>query len=155
MRTIRFLSVANALELHAETIGIEGGLSGVRDLALLESAIAMPMQQFGDQYLHRDLAAMAAAYLFHICCNHPFLDGNKRAATVVALVFLRENGHELAVAEQELEDTVRAVASGQMSKAALTEWLRAQLARKPGHRAGRADSVSGTSRPVRHPRPRS
>lgn len=73
---IQFLSVDNALEIHAETIAIEGGSAGIRDKALLDSAMAMPKQQFGGHYLHEDLAAMAAAYLYHLCANHSFVDGN-------------------------------------------------------------------------------
>lgn len=124
MPGIRFLSVANALLIHEETIVIEGGSSGIRDMALLESAMAMPMQQFGEQYLHADLPAMAGAYLFHLCCNHPFVDGNKRVATLVALAFLLEHGTEIVTSEDELEATVQKVARGDMTKAELTEWLR-------------------------------
>ena len=84
---IRFLSVDDVLAIHEDTMEHEGGLAGVRDPGLLESAVLMPQQQFGGQYLHAGLGAMAAAYLFHIAQNHPFNDGNKRAAAMAALVF--------------------------------------------------------------------
>src|SRR5436305_14520652 len=89
---LRFLSVEDVLQIQDDTIGIEGGLRGVRDMGLLESAVLMPQQQFGGVYLHEGLGAMAAAYLFHIASNHPFLDGNKRAAAMSALIFLDVNG---------------------------------------------------------------
>ena len=73
-----FLSIDNVLYLHASAIREEGGSDGLRELALLESAVMMPQQQFGGNYLHPDLPSMAAAYLYHIACNHPFIDGNKR-----------------------------------------------------------------------------
>jgi death-on-curing protein len=119
-----FLSVDNVLYLHADTIKAEGGGEGIRDLALLESAVLMPQQQFGGEYLHSDLAAMAAAYLFHICCNHPFLDGNKRTAAMAAFVFLDANGLDLTASEAEFEQTVLQVAAGSVSKEDLTGWFR-------------------------------
>jgi death-on-curing protein len=84
----------------------------------------MPQQQFGAKYLHVGLAAMAAAYLFHLCCNHPFLDGNKRTAAMAAFVFLDANGHDLTASEAELERIVLQVAAGTLSKEELTDWLR-------------------------------
>ena len=76
----RFLSVDDVLVLHAIAIEDQGGDPLLRDHGLLESAVATPAQQFGGQYLHEDIPAMAAAYAFHICKNHPFADGNKRTA---------------------------------------------------------------------------
>lgn len=95
MRSVRFLSVSDVLDIHRETIDTEGGTHGLRDVGLLESAASMPRQQFGGAYLHEDLAAMAAAYLFHLSSNHPLLDGNKRVAVLAALVFLAENVYPL------------------------------------------------------------
>lgn len=128
MQVIRFLSVPDVLVIHQETIELEGGSHGVRDLGLLESAVAMPQQQFGGQYLHEGLSAMAAAYLFHLSCNHPFVDGNKRAAVVAALAFLEENGVTVTIPPKHLERVVRLVATGEMTKGGLTDWLREQLA---------------------------
>jgi death-on-curing protein len=128
-RTIRFLSVENVLQIHADTIREEGGANGIRDLGLLESAVAMPQAQFDGALLHPDLAAMAAAYLFHIAGNHAFIDGNKRAASLAALVFLDLNGTawEHLPAEQALEEVTFAVARHKMSKEALIDWFRTIL----------------------------
>ena len=123
---IRFLSLNNVLRIHANTIEKEGGGAGIRDLGLLQSALAMPRAMYGGQYLHEGLAAMAAAYLFHLCQNHAFIDGNKRTAAFVMLLFLRKNGIEKSALPQpeQLEAMTLAVASSQMSKSEITEWLR-------------------------------
>ncbi|MGK0188184.1 MAG: death-on-curing protein [Verrucomicrobiales bacterium] len=121
-----FLSVDNVLYLHANTINMEGGANGIRELALLESAALTPQQQFGGGYLHSDLPAMAAAYLFHLCSNHPFVDGNKRVGAMAAYVFLDVNGWSLSVGEAAFEKTVMSVAAGECSKEELTIWIREQ-----------------------------
>lgn len=124
----RFLSVDDVLAIHENTIAVEGGAPGLRDPGLLESAVLMPQQQFGGQFLHEGLAAMAAAYLFHIAQNHTFYDGNKRAAALAALVFLQVNGVAELPDPEELEKATLAVAAGEMSKAALTKWMRERVA---------------------------
>lgn len=111
-----FVTIAQALRLHQRQIARYGGEPGVRDMGLLESALAMPMQGFGGQYLHETIPEMAGAYLFHICCNHPFMDGNKRVATGVAILFLQANGINVHFDHDELIAFVLAVASGQASK---------------------------------------
>jgi death-on-curing protein len=118
-----FLSVDNVLYMHSDSIRTEGGCDGVRDVALLESAVMMPQQQFGGEYLHHGLAVMAAAYLYHIACNHPFVDGNKRAAAMAAFVFLDANGQEVGATEAEFEALVLEVASGTISKDDLISWF--------------------------------
>ena len=123
----RFLSVEDVLAIHEDTIAHEGGLAGIRDPGLLESAVLMPQQQFGGEYLHPGLAEQAAAYLFHIAQNHPFHDGNKRAAVMAALVFLSVNGVDDLPPASELEEVVLRVASSAMSKRELTEWWKNQL----------------------------
>jgi death-on-curing protein len=124
---ILFLSVDDVLLLHADTIDIDGGLHGVRDHGLLDAAVAMPRQQFGSEYLHEDIPAMAAAYMYHIAQNHPFVDGNKRAAVMSALVFLNVNGIERLPDPKELESTTLQVAAGEMSKDVLIKWMRKQI----------------------------
>jgi death-on-curing protein len=79
-----------------------GGAYGVRDTDLLSSALAMPRASFEGKYLHKDLYEQAAAYAFHVCQNHPFVDGNKRTALATALVFLSLNGIELEDPNEEL-----------------------------------------------------
>lgn len=124
MDCIQFLSVEDVLFIQQDTIAQEGGLSGLRDRGLLESAVLMPQQQFGGSYLHEDLAAMAAAYIFHIASNHPFLDGNKRAAAMSALVFLDNNAATRLPEPEELERVTLAVAASALGKDELTAWMR-------------------------------
>ena len=130
MEHVTFLSVDDVLLLHADTIKADGGSHGVRDHGLLDAAVAMPRQQFGGAFLHEDLAAMAAAYFSHIAQNHPFIDGNKRAAVMSCLAFLLANGTEPAIAQQELEEMTLKVAAGELSKEKLTKWMRAQIAKR-------------------------
>lgn len=115
-----FLTLDEVLEMHAEQIERYGGTHGLRDRAGLESALAVPQATFGGEWLHQTIPAMAAAYLFHLCQNHAFLDGNKRIGTNAALVFLYMNDWELNLLEPELVSLVLGVASGVIGKAALT-----------------------------------
>jgi death-on-curing protein len=95
----------------------------VRDLGLLSSAVAMPRASFGGELLHQSLFEMAAAYLFHIARNHPFLDGNKRTGLAAALVFLWVNDREIEAGEDELTELVVGVAEGRVSKAEVAVFL--------------------------------
>ena len=113
---MRFLSVSQVLEIHRDQITRYGGGAGIRDMGLLLSALGMPQASFGGTHLHADLKEMAAAYLFHIVSNHPFIDGNKRTGAVAALVFLLMNGHECTAPEEELYEIVMAVARAERSK---------------------------------------
>lgn len=122
-----FLSVDNVLHLHTSAIAVEGGAGGVRELGLLESAVMSPQQQFGGEYLHPDVPAMAAAYLFHLCNNHPFVDGNKRVAAMAAYVFLDVNGWTLSATDPKFERMVLQVAAGKTSKEELTKWFCEQV----------------------------
>jgi death-on-curing protein len=120
-----FLTLDEIIAIHRDQIERYGGSLGVRDWGLLKSAIAMPAATFGGQFLHSDLCEMAAAYLFHIVQNHPFIDGNKRVGAVAADVFLTLNDHQLVVGEDEFADFVLSVARGETSKSAAAEFLRA------------------------------
>lgn len=119
-----FLSVEDVIEIHADQIEGYGGSLGVRDVELLRSAIGMPEAGFGDQYLHADLFEMAAAYLYHIIQNHPFIDGNKRTGTMAAFVFLNLNGMTLDADESIFEPLVLKAAQGQIGKPAIAEFFR-------------------------------
>jgi death-on-curing protein len=99
-----FLTLDEVLEIHQEQIEKYGGSAGLRDAGALESAIATPMATFAEEYLHATIPAMAAAYLFHITRNHPFLDGNKRVGANAAITFLRMNDWEPTFSEDELVD---------------------------------------------------
>src|SRR5580698_4165138 len=97
-----FLDLEHVLRIHAGMIERYGGAEGLRDAALLHSAAAMPQASYGGEFLHPDLFEMAAAYLFHIVQNHPFVDGNKRTGAAAAIVFLVINGIELESDEDGL-----------------------------------------------------
>lgn len=122
-----FLSIEDVLELHADQVALYGGEHGVRDLGLLESAIAQPQATFDGTFLHKDVFEMAAAYMFHVVQNHPFLDGNKRTGAVAALVFLDLNGIEIDAPKGSLYDLTMSVATGQASKAQIAEYFRAHI----------------------------
>jgi len=110
------LTVEMVREIHAEAISKFGGSDGVRDSALLESAVAAPQASFGGKSPYRDLAEVAAAYLYYLCRNHPFIDGNKRAALGSCIVFLRLNGVEPRPDGPEWEDLVLAIAAGSLDR---------------------------------------
>lgn len=120
----RFLTVDDVLIFHQDQITRYGGSDGLRDRGGLESAISQPEASFGGQRLHGDLFEMAAAYLFHIVMNHPFVDGNKRVGTVAALAFLFLNNYDLNATQDELVDLILSVTSGETTKAQVAIFLR-------------------------------
>lgn len=124
MEEIYFLTLAEVVAIHSDQISRYGGEAGVRDIGLLESAVAQPQASFGGQRFHRDICEMAAVYAFHICQNHPFFDGNKRAALASALVFLRLNGTRISDPNNSLIDTILELATGKLSKASLADIFR-------------------------------
>ena len=119
-----FLTLAEVVEIHADQIRRYGGQAGMRDLGLLQSAVAQPEASFGGAWLHQDRFEMAAAYAYHICQNHPFFDGNKRAALAAALVFLELNGVSLSDPKSRLHRTMLQVAKGALTKSELAGVLR-------------------------------
>lgn len=131
MKSPRFLGLEEVLALHSEQVALYGGSAGVRDLGLLESAVATPSATFDGSYLHATLPEMAAAYLFHLAQNHPFVDGNKRIAAAATYMFLFLNGFDLACTEDELVELVLGVASGRTTKAEASVFLSAKLAELP------------------------
>jgi death-on-curing protein len=124
----KFLKIGKIRQIHESVIREYGGSLGIRDIGLLESAIAMPRASFGGQFLHEDLYAMAAAYLFHLVQNHPFIDGNKRVGGAAALAFLDLNGVEVIADEDEFADLVLAVAQSQADKEQIAAFLRRNTA---------------------------
>lgn len=137
--TIRFLTTTQVERLHVEVIRQFGGSMGLRDRGLFESACEMPRATFGEQFLHPTLAAMAAAYLFHLRSNHPFVDGNKRVGLGAALVFIDVNGHRLHASDDELERLTLGVAGGTVSKDEVTAFFASRLKRRAvaGRSSGR------------------
>ena len=123
-----FLTLDDILESHLNQIDTYGGCHGIRDIGLLESAIAQPEASFGGQYLHADIFEMAAAYLYHLVMNHPFVDGNKRVGLEAALIFLEINNENLKASDQELVDLVLKTTAGQVGKREIAEFFRSHCA---------------------------
>ncbi len=98
---LRFLTAERVKQLHADAIKNYGGSEGLREPGMLDSAIAMPKAGYGGDYLHEDVFEMAAAYLYHLVQNHPFIDGNKRVGLDAALVFLKLNGTEVIATRRD------------------------------------------------------
>jgi death on curing protein len=110
------------LDIHAEQLALFGGGDGMRDLGLLESALARPLNKFA--YGETDLATLAAAYAFGLARNHPFVDGNKRAAFGAMIVFLGLNGIDLDVPPEDATAIILEVAAGEIDEDGLARWLR-------------------------------
>ncbi len=119
-----FLTLEEVLAIHREQIDLYGGRGGVRDLGLLQSALAAPQAGTISGYLHGDLSDMASAYVYHIVRNHPFVDGNKRTGALAAVVFLALNGTGLDAPLGDFEKLVRGVAAGTVPRARVAEFLR-------------------------------
>jgi death on curing protein len=124
---IRFLTHDMVLDIHQRVLDEFGGSAGLRDQGLLESAVAVPAATFGGEFLHDGVPAMAAAYLFHICKNHPFVDGNKRAALASAVQFLYLNTRILKASADEVEKLTVGVADGTVSKYAATSFFKTHV----------------------------
>lgn len=116
MTEFYFLSLEQIHDLHRESLERYGGADGVRDAGLLDAAVAMPAAQFGGEYLHASLYDKAAAYLFHLCQNHPYRDGNKRTALAAALLFLDAHGRACTASVDQLEQLTLAVARSELDK---------------------------------------
>ena len=131
---IEFLTLDVVLALHQRQLARFGGGEGLRDRGLLESAVAQPQASFGGTYAHDGLFAMAAAYLFHIVSNHPFVDGNKRAGLLAAQVFLDVNGVTLVHDSQAFYALTMGVAEGRIDKPAVAAEIEriAKAAPEPG-----------------------
>jgi death-on-curing protein len=119
-----FLELGEIIQIHQDQLERYGGSTGIHDIGLLQSAAAMPRAGIADRYLHEDIFEMAAAYLYYIVSDHPFVDGNKRTGAVAALVFLAMNDIQIAVNEDELERLVRSVAEGATSKSETAGFFR-------------------------------
>lgn len=119
-----FLSLTEVLAIHQDQLSRYGGASGIRDIELLKSALGIPSATYGGQFLHTDIYEMAAAYLFHLVKNHPFVDGNKRVGAVAAFVFLSLNGLDFDAPEDDFAEMVLAVARGELDKADVAVFIR-------------------------------
>lgn len=118
-----FLDQASVLQIHDRQLQKFGGTLGVRDMGLLESALAQPQASFGGELLHPTIYQQAAAYLYHLAMNHPFLDSNKRTAFAVMDAFLRLNRYQLNLSNDQAYQLVLEVVQKTMSKEALIDRL--------------------------------
>ena len=121
---MRYLSLAEVLELHRLIIEQSGGAIGIRDLGSLESALAQPGMTFGSEDLYPTVIDKAVALGFSIIMNHPFIDGNKRTGHAAMEIFLILNGMEISASVDEQEQVILAVASGDLGREDFSEWLR-------------------------------
>lgn len=121
---MRFLSVAEVLDLHERLRAASGGAPGIRDLGALESAVGQPHAAFGGQDLYPDLVAKAAALGYSLVMNHAFVDGNKRVGHAAMETFLLLNGYEIQCGVDEQEKVILLLAAGDLSRTAFTEWVR-------------------------------
>ena len=125
----RFISVEVALAVHDRQLGEHGGLAGIKDIGLLESAMGRPLNKFG--YGEPDLCALAAAYAFGVAREHPFTDGNKRTAWVMARLFLKLNRVEIAFDKADAIRTMLALAAGELAEDGLADWFRTRVTEMP------------------------
>ena len=119
-----FLAVNEVKNFHQAMLEDHGGLDGLRDAGLPASAVFMPQAGFGGEWMHGDLFEMAAAYLFHIVQNHPFIDGNKRTGAYCALTFLETNGVEIETDEDRWWEITLRTATGNADKTDIAAFLR-------------------------------
>lgn len=127
-----FLTLDDVLQFHADQVELMGGDAAILDIGKIESAIAQPQATWDGQFLHEDLAAMAAAYLFHLVQNHGFADGNKRTGANAAIVFLELNGLALDWPVDESEKIVLGVARGEMHKEEVAAFIRRLISEQAG-----------------------
>ncbi|MBC6429368.1 type II toxin-antitoxin system death-on-curing family toxin [Nostoc sp. HG1] len=127
MQTLKFLTISQVLDIHQSQIQRFGGTSGVRDEGLLDSALAQPQATFGGELLHPTIHEQAAAYLYHLAMNHPFIDGNKRTAFAVMLTFLNLNNHTFNLSQEQAYNLVIRVVQQEISKEELSAFLKLHL----------------------------
>jgi death on curing protein len=120
---MRFLTLAEVLELHRRVIDRTGGADGVRDLGAVESAVCQPQMTFAGKELYPSVAAKAATLCFSLVRNHPFVDGNKRVGHAAMETFLVMNGWELAANIDDAEQTMLSLAAGRLSRERFTAWV--------------------------------
>lgn len=129
---MRYLTLAEVIDLHRRVIEASGGAHGIRDLGAVESAVAHPRMSFGGQDLYPTLVEKAAALGFSLVRNHPFLDGNKRIGHAAMETFLILNGSEIEADVDEQERFVLALAAGEVDRDQLVTWLREHVVSRAG-----------------------
>lgn len=126
----RWIDKQALLLLHGESLAEHGGAAGIRDEGLLDSALARAQNLAA--YDRPDVAALAAAYGSGVSQNHPFIDGNKRAAFLAVGLFLALNGYRLVATQAEATITILSLAAGELNEAAFAEWLRQHIVARKG-----------------------
>jgi death-on-curing protein len=121
----RWITKEQAVRMHAEQLAVFGGPAGLRDEGMLESALGRPQNKWA--FGETDDAILAAAYAFGIARNHPFVDGNKRAAFMVMMTFLRKNGFAFAPAPAQSTVAIMGLAAGEIAEEGLARWIRDNL----------------------------
>jgi death on curing protein len=124
---IRYLTLSEIIDLHRQIIEQSGGISGIRDLGLLESAVSQPKMTFGGEDLYPEVTDKAAALGFSLIKNHPFVDGNKRAGHAAMEIFLVLNGLEIVALVDEQEQTILMLADSQLVREEFTDWLQKNI----------------------------
>ncbi|MFI5458484.1 MAG: type II toxin-antitoxin system death-on-curing family toxin [Isosphaerales bacterium] len=127
---MKYLTALQMVRIHTRSIEQSGGDAGVRDLAMLESAVAQPRASFRGEDLYRELAEKAAALAFSLVMNHPFTDGNKRTGYGAMMMFLSRNGHTVAAPLDEHASVFLRLAAGELDRDGFLAWVRAWIARK-------------------------
>ena len=122
--TLKYLTMKGVLYAHRVMLEKYGGQDGVRAMDALESCVNQPQQQFGGQDLYPDIFSKAAAYVFLICKNHPFLDGNKRTTAFTMLLFLELNGYEFTAENDDLENMILDIAHSKEDMESITNWIK-------------------------------
>jgi len=130
---INFLDTDTILYFHADQIKRYGGSYGVRDKNLLESALAQPQTTLKGKYPYKNIYEKASAYGFHICKNHPFIDGNKRVSLIAMYTFLYVNGFELKMSEKEMYLLLMGVANNSISKVELSNYIKKNTTKLKTH----------------------
>ena len=120
----RFIPNRIVATIHSDLLQRYGGRPGLRDPNLLDSALAQPKVTIGGKFAHKTLFDKASAYGFHVCKNHPLVDGNKRVAFVLMDIFLQKNGWEIVANEEDSYSMMMSLASGKLTKAQLSKWLK-------------------------------
>lgn len=123
MKEIVFIPKDIIVSIHEQLIDLYGGISGIQNEGLLDSALEQPRIMYDGDYIHGFLIKMAATYGFHLCMNHPFVDGNKRIALVAMDIFLQRNGREISASEKEVYEVIFKLAAGKLTKNELSAWL--------------------------------
>ena len=128
---MRYLTLAEVLDLHHRVIEMSGGGDGVRDLAGVESAVAQPQMTFAGDELYPTIESKATALCFSLVMNHPFVDGNKRIGHAAMETFLVMNGHELVADVDDAEKAILTLAAGELAREELLQWVTSHTNRLP------------------------